>query len=73
MATYAPIIKKEDGHIDWHKGAVDIGRLVRAFNPWPELSACGKSAAQDLRRGDSKGDPEGKPGRWSGEVQISSR
>jgi methionyl-tRNA formyltransferase len=34
-ATYAPPLKKEDGHIDWKKGAEEIDRQVRAFNPWP--------------------------------------
>jgi len=34
-ATYAPPLKKEDGHIDWRKGANEINRQVRAFNPWP--------------------------------------
>ncbi len=33
--TYAPPLKKEDGHIDWKKGAKEIDRQVRAFNPWP--------------------------------------
>ena len=34
-ANYAPPLKKEDGHIDWKKGANEIDRQVRAFNPWP--------------------------------------
>ena len=34
-ATYAPPLKKEDGHIHWEKGAGEIDRQVRAFNPWP--------------------------------------
>ena len=34
-ATYAPPLKKEDGHIDWKKGAKEIDRQVRAFTPWP--------------------------------------
>jgi methionyl-tRNA formyltransferase len=34
-ATYAPPLKKEDGHIDWKKEAREINRQVRAFNPWP--------------------------------------
>jgi methionyl-tRNA formyltransferase len=34
-ATYAPPLKKEDGHIDWRKGAKEIDRQIRAFNPWP--------------------------------------
>jgi methionyl-tRNA formyltransferase len=33
--TYAPLIKKEDGRIDWHREAVVIERHIRAFNPWP--------------------------------------
>jgi methionyl-tRNA formyltransferase len=34
-ATYAPLIKKEDGRIDWNQDAVTIARRIRAFNPWP--------------------------------------
>jgi methionyl-tRNA formyltransferase len=34
-ATYAPPLKKEDGHIDWKREAEDIDRQVRAFDPWP--------------------------------------
>jgi methionyl-tRNA formyltransferase len=33
--TYAAKIKKEEATIDWSKSAVEIERLVRAFNPWP--------------------------------------
>ncbi len=33
--TYAPRIKKEDGHIDFSREAEFIERMVRAFNPWP--------------------------------------
>ena len=34
-ATYSGTINKEAGEIDWHLPAVDIGRRVRAFQPWP--------------------------------------
>lgn len=34
-ATYAPIIKKEMGKIDFSKPAEEIRNLVRAFDPWP--------------------------------------
>jgi len=34
-ATYAPLIKKEDGRVDWSREAVVIERHIRAFNPWP--------------------------------------
>ena len=33
--TFAPMIKKEDGLIDWSQPAVAIERRVRGFNPWP--------------------------------------
>ncbi|MCW8409762.1 methionyl-tRNA formyltransferase [Legionella sp. PATHC035] len=35
LATYAHKIKKEDACINWHHSAIEIDRLIRAFNPWP--------------------------------------
>ena len=34
-ATYSKILKKDDGRITWSRPAVDIERMIRAFNPWP--------------------------------------
>ena len=34
-ATYAPLLKKEDGLIDWSQDAHDIFNRIRGFNPWP--------------------------------------
>ncbi len=34
-ATYAPMLTKQTGKIDWTKSAKDIFNLVRAVNPWP--------------------------------------
>ena len=34
-ATYAPIIKKEMGLIDFNKTATEVRNLVRGFDPWP--------------------------------------
>ncbi len=34
-ATYAPVLKKEDGYIDWSLPAAAIHDRVRAFNLWP--------------------------------------
>ena len=34
-ATFAPLIKKTDGHIDWTLSATDIFNRVRGLNPWP--------------------------------------
>jgi len=35
QATYAPILKKEDGRIDWSMSAGEIVNRVRGFLPWP--------------------------------------
>lgn len=34
-ATYAPVLTKEDGLIDWSQSAFDIERRIRGFQPWP--------------------------------------
>lgn len=34
-ATFAPILEKEDGLIDWSRSAFEIERRVRGFQPWP--------------------------------------
>ena len=33
--SYAKMLTKEMGHIDWTKDAASIERLVRGLNPWP--------------------------------------
>lgn len=35
QATYAPILKKEDGKIDWQLPARQILNRIRGFEPWP--------------------------------------
>ncbi|HET6612616.1 MAG TPA: methionyl-tRNA formyltransferase [Kofleriaceae bacterium] len=34
-ATYAPMLKKDDGRIDWTRPATEIANLVRGVDPWP--------------------------------------
>jgi methionyl-tRNA formyltransferase len=34
-ASYAPILRREDGRIDWTKPAVEIYNRMRGFTPWP--------------------------------------
>lgn len=34
-ATYAPMLKKEDGRIDWGQSAAAIDCQIRGLNPWP--------------------------------------
>jgi methionyl-tRNA formyltransferase len=33
--TYASMLTKEDGRIDWTHSAQDVARQIRAFTPWP--------------------------------------
>jgi len=35
LATLAPILKKDDGLIDWQRSALQIERRIRGFDPWP--------------------------------------
>jgi len=35
QATYAPLLKKEDGRIDWSRPAEAIHNRVRGLQPWP--------------------------------------
>ncbi|MDH4558885.1 methionyl-tRNA formyltransferase [Pseudomonas sp. BN417] len=35
LANYAHKLNKDEARIDWSRPAVELERLVRAFNPWP--------------------------------------
>ena len=35
QATYAPLLKKEDGLVDWSQPAASIHNRVRGLQPWP--------------------------------------
>ncbi|MGB5983942.1 MAG: methionyl-tRNA formyltransferase, partial [Desulfobacterales bacterium] len=35
QASYAPMLKKKDGKIDWRRSAIDLEAFVRGMNPWP--------------------------------------
>lgn len=47
LATWAPIIRKEDAYIDWSLSAQAVADRIRGFNPWP-------GAATDLARGEER-------------------
>lgn len=70
-ATYTTILAREDGRVDWKKGAVEIERFVRAMRPWPEAHALWTRKGMPLRltikkasvmHPTTKCDPEGRPG-----------
>jgi len=35
LATYAPMLKKEDGKLNFNQSVVELERRIRAMNPWP--------------------------------------
>ncbi|MEB0039132.1 methionyl-tRNA formyltransferase [Pseudomonas sp. MH10] len=35
LATYAHKLNKDEARIDWSRPAIELERLIRAFNPWP--------------------------------------
>jgi methionyl-tRNA formyltransferase len=35
QSSYAPMMKKEDGCIDWNRSATEIHNQVRGLDPWP--------------------------------------
>ena len=62
-ATYAPPLKKEDGHIIWKKEAKEIDRQVRGFNPWPGAFTQWGDRLLKIYKGEIKeGTPTGKTG-----------
>jgi methionyl-tRNA formyltransferase len=34
-ASFAPLLKKEDGSVDWSQSATEISCLMRGLDPWP--------------------------------------
>ena len=62
-ATYAPILKKEDGRIDFNRPAQQIVDRLRGFTPWPGANTCFRGSQWKIlaaKAGESKFD--GIPG-----------
>lgn len=48
-ASIAPMLKKEDGRVDWQTPATQIERMVRAYDPWPGAWTTWERGGQPLR------------------------
>jgi methionyl-tRNA formyltransferase len=59
--TYAAKIAKSEARLDWRKGAADLDRAVRAFNPFPGAVTELGGASLKLWRAKPMGD-SGEPG-----------
>ncbi len=72
-ATYAPMIKKEDGRIDWTASAAQLDRHVRAMTPWPGAFTTWDGqrlkvlAARPVEAGET---PSGEPGQVTGDEEA---
>ncbi|TAL23882.1 MAG: methionyl-tRNA formyltransferase [Nitrospirae bacterium] len=61
-ASYAPVIRKEDGLVDWTKSAVDLFNFVRGMYPWPCAYCYLNKERIKIIKAEAL-DGEGKPGR----------
>jgi len=69
-ATFAPVLKKEDGLIDWSLDAASIERRVRGFQPWPTAYTSFNSNGLTIWRAEPVSSPT--PNACCGEV-IAAR
>jgi methionyl-tRNA formyltransferase len=66
QATYAPLLKKEDGVVDWSRPAAAIHNQVRALLPWPGAQTTFRGQALHVWRTQKAG--PGAGGRGPGEA-----
>ncbi|BCL76411.1 methionyl-tRNA formyltransferase [Jeongeupia sp. HS-3] len=59
--TYAEKLKKEESQIDWQRPAVELDRMIRAFNPFPSAQTTLDGAALKIWAAHSV-DGHGEPG-----------
>jgi methionyl-tRNA formyltransferase len=67
-ATLAPILKKEDGIVDFHRTATEIHNRLRGFQPWPGATA--KFRGKNLKIVDAR-PVEEHLGLAAGELRVS--
>ncbi len=68
-ATYAPILKKEDGRIDWLRPAPQIYNRLRGLTPWPGAYTTFRGQPLLILRAAPINKPTIEPGR----LQIENR
>lgn len=63
LATYAPMIKKEQGLLDFSSPASELERKIRAYNPWPGAFTYWKDQVLKIHRAHVIHEPCSIPGR----------
>ncbi len=62
LATYAPLLKREDGRLDFTQPADRLARQVRAFDPWPGTFTFWKGRRLKVLRAHALNVPSPGPG-----------
>jgi methionyl-tRNA formyltransferase len=62
LATYAPMLKKEDGLLDFSQPADVLARKVRAYQPWPGAFTTWQDQMLKVGRAHAVEGREGQPG-----------
>ena len=63
LATYAPMLKKEHGLLDFSRPAIELDRQVRAYYPWPGAFIYWKDQVLKIHRTHIEETPDGSPGK----------
>jgi methionyl-tRNA formyltransferase len=74
QATYAPLIKKEDGRLHWHDSAEQLARRVRAMTPWPGAFTTWQGKSVKILGANvvgAAGLPDGRPGEVVGSTETA--
>jgi methionyl-tRNA formyltransferase len=50
QASYARKLLRGDGEIDWTRSAIELERMVRAYDPWPGTFTCFRDGKGRVRR-----------------------
>jgi methionyl-tRNA formyltransferase len=54
LASFAPVLKRSDGLIDWSQHASGIERMVRGFQPWPNAHTKGSEGRLILWKAEAR-------------------
>ena len=77
QASHAPLLSKQDGHIDWHRPAEELENLIRGVTPWPgAFTYCGEMRLKILKARHVASDSDHAPGTvlssFPGELRIAT-
>ena len=69
-ATHAPLLRREDGLIDWGMSAADIERRVRGFQPWPNAHTTLQGRRLVVFKAEAVEESEGGPTHAAGPGEV---